>query len=350
MHTKGEKAMIKIGELSNITNISIQTIRYYESEGLIKPIEVDRWTNYRYYDQSSIERLCEIKYLKDLGFSLKEIKNLNDETIKEKISQIKLDIKKLTKNMQKLSTIRKERGCVKVNMFINDEKVIGKWNKIGIVKNKEDYNNNKFDEEFIFDYKELYFLPNGEQYWVFSWTKGTLYLNDRELPYEIIDDKLFIGVRDFITNEIDNYAIYEKIDSKYYTKDEIKIEDNTNIAFENDEQIIGFWESVDCIEEINQFNPNKPYRNEELYLQKYIIEPNGNLYEKFSDDEEIISINWTKNYIINNHNKTASKYIIKTIDDNDYMFVEWKSGDYQFGGKVSVYYVLKKINDLVKKH
>ena len=61
--------------------------------------------------------------------------------------------------MQKLSTIRKERGCVKVNMFINDEKVIGKWNKIGIVKNKEDYNNNKFDEEFIFDYKELYFLP-----------------------------------------------------------------------------------------------------------------------------------------------------------------------------------------------
>ena len=70
--------MIKIGELSNISGISIQTIRYYESEGLISPIEVDRWTNYRYYDERSIERLSEITYLKDLGFSLKEIKGLSE--------------------------------------------------------------------------------------------------------------------------------------------------------------------------------------------------------------------------------------------------------------------------------
>lgn len=334
--------MIKIGELSNLTNISIQTIRYYESEGLIKPTEVDKWTNYRYYDQNSINRLYEIKYLKDLGFSLKEIKNLSDETIKEKISQVKLDIIKLTNNIEKLSTIRKERGCFKVNMFINDEKVIGKWNKIGTVKNKEDYKNNKFDEENIFDYKELYFLPNGEQYWIFSWTKGILYLNDRELPYEIIDNKLFIGVKDFITDEIDNYAIYEKIDSKHYTKDEIKIKDNTNIQFENDESVIGFWETIDCVEEISQFNPNKKYRDDEFYLQKYIFEPNGTLYEKFSDEEDLFTINWSKNNVINKNSELTSKYIIKTIDENDYMFVEWKSGDYTFAGKISVYYVLKK--------
>ena len=55
--------MIKIGELSNLTNTSIQTIRYYESEGLIKPIEVDKWTNYRYYNQGNIKRLCEIKII-----------------------------------------------------------------------------------------------------------------------------------------------------------------------------------------------------------------------------------------------------------------------------------------------
>lgn len=70
--------MIKIGELSQIAGISIQTIRFYESEGLITPIEVDIWTNYRYYDERSIERLSEISYLKELGFSLKEIKNLSE--------------------------------------------------------------------------------------------------------------------------------------------------------------------------------------------------------------------------------------------------------------------------------
>ena len=215
--------MIKIGELSNITGVSIQAIRFYENEGLISPIEVDRWTNYRYYDESSIERLSEISYLKDLGFSLKEIKNLNEETIKEKISQVKLNIKKLTKNIEKLSTIRKDKGGFFMKNFVNDEKVIGKWKKLAVVKNKEDFTVNKFDDNDIFDFEQIYFLPNGEEYWVFSWTKGILYLKDRQLPYEIIDGKLFIGIVDYKTNTIDNYAIYEKVDNKHYTKEEISI-------------------------------------------------------------------------------------------------------------------------------
>lgn len=37
--------MIKIGELSKLTNISVKTIRFYEEEGLITPVEVDRWTS-----------------------------------------------------------------------------------------------------------------------------------------------------------------------------------------------------------------------------------------------------------------------------------------------------------------
>ena len=41
----------------------------------------------------------------------------------------------------------------------------------------------------IFNFKELYFLPQGEEYWVFIWTKGILYLKDRQLPYEIIDNR-----------------------------------------------------------------------------------------------------------------------------------------------------------------
>ena len=102
--------MIKIGELSNITGVSIQSIRYYEREGLISPIEVDRWTNYRYYDETSVVRISEILHLKDLGFSLNEIKNLDEKSIKEKISDAKISIKKLKQNIDKLSAIRKEKG------------------------------------------------------------------------------------------------------------------------------------------------------------------------------------------------------------------------------------------------
>ena len=70
--------MIKIGELSKLSGVSIQTIRFYEEKGLICPVMVDRWTNYRYYDESGVARLREIAHLKELCFSLKEIKDLKN--------------------------------------------------------------------------------------------------------------------------------------------------------------------------------------------------------------------------------------------------------------------------------
>lgn len=38
--------MIKIGELSKLSGVSIQTIRFYEEKGLICPVMVDRWTSW----------------------------------------------------------------------------------------------------------------------------------------------------------------------------------------------------------------------------------------------------------------------------------------------------------------
>lgn len=334
--------MIKIGELSNITGISIQAIRYYESEGLISPIEVDRWTNYRYYDESSIVRLSEISYLKDLGFSLKEIKNLDEKTIKEKISQVKLNIKKLTINIDHLSTIRKTKGGFVMRNFVNDPQVIGKWKKLAVVKNKEDFKNNNFCDEDIFDFKELYFLPNGENYWVLRWTKGILFLKERQLPYEIVDGILYIGIVDFKTNTIDNYVVYEKIDSKHYTRDEISIKDNTNIPFIKDNNAVGFWQTVDYVREFSDFSVGKQFWQKELWVKEYIFKPDGTLIASYGDNKTAV-INWSKNVVINKNVSTVSEYIIKEIDGETIMFVEWKSGDYTFGGEILGYYVFRKI-------
>lgn len=336
--------MIKIGQLSQLTRISIQTIRFYESEGLIMPIEVDRWTNYRYYDERSIERLSEISYLKELGFSLKEIKNLSEESIKEKISQTKNQIKKLSRNIHKLSSIVKEKGEFIMKHFVNDEQVVGKWKKIAVVKKKEDFKSNKFDDVEIFNFKELYFLPNGEEYWVFSWTKGILYLKDRQLPYEIIDNTLFVGVIDIKTNTIDNYVVYEKVDNKQYSKDEITIKDDTNIPFIRDEKVIGFWESIDFVTDVSKFDPNNKFWKEDLYLKKYTFEPDGTLLVSYNKIHDVYKINWSKSVVIDKNQSTVSEYLIKSIDNVNYMFIEWKSGDYTFGGNVRGYYILKKIN------
>ena len=335
--------MFKIGELSKITGLSIQAIRFYEEKGLISPIEVDRWTNYRYFDESSIERLSEISYLKDLGFSLDEIKNLDEQTIKQKISQAKNDIKKLISNISKLSSIKVDDKGVNMKKFVNDEKVVGKWQKIAVVKNKEDFFEGNFEDEAIFNINELYFLPKGEEYWIISWTKGFIYLKDRQLPYEIIGNNMFVGIVDKFTGNIDDWAVYEKVDNKVYSKNEIRIKDDTNIPFINDERVVGFWQTVDFVRNFSQFKPRKKFWKDDLVVKKYTFEPDGTLLVEINKTISIVRrMNWSKDVVINNENSTVSEYIIKEIDGHEYMFVEWKSGDYIFGGVVKGYYVFRK--------
>ena len=67
--------LYKIGDFSNISGISIRTLRYYDDIDLFKPKEVDLFTNYRYYTMEQLDDLKLINELKKIGFSLEEIKN-----------------------------------------------------------------------------------------------------------------------------------------------------------------------------------------------------------------------------------------------------------------------------------
>ena len=64
---------MKIGDVSELINIGIETLRYYEKIDLLLP--ANRTTSgYRIYDHRTIERLNFIQSAKSLGFNLKEIK------------------------------------------------------------------------------------------------------------------------------------------------------------------------------------------------------------------------------------------------------------------------------------
>lgn len=65
--------MLKIGEFSVLTQVSIKTLRYYDEVGLLKPARVDVDSGYRYYSASQVPRLHRILALKDLGFPLDRI-------------------------------------------------------------------------------------------------------------------------------------------------------------------------------------------------------------------------------------------------------------------------------------
>jgi len=71
--------MIRIGDFSNLSRVPVKTLRYYDEVGLLKPVHVDNFTGYRYYEYEQIPRLNRILALKDLGFSLEQIGHLLDE-------------------------------------------------------------------------------------------------------------------------------------------------------------------------------------------------------------------------------------------------------------------------------
>jgi len=64
---------LKIGEFARLGQVSVQTLRYYDSLGLLRPGDVDPMTNYRYYALDQLPDLMRILALKDLGFSLEQI-------------------------------------------------------------------------------------------------------------------------------------------------------------------------------------------------------------------------------------------------------------------------------------
>lgn len=68
-----------INEVAQMHKLTKRTLLYYERIGIFKPNYVDEETGYRYYSYDQFPYLKQIIYLKDLGFSLSEIKELLDD-------------------------------------------------------------------------------------------------------------------------------------------------------------------------------------------------------------------------------------------------------------------------------
>lgn len=70
--------MLKIGEFSKLSRVSVRMLRHYDEIGLLKPAETDRFTDYRYYREDQLPTVCRITALKDMGFSLADIVRILD--------------------------------------------------------------------------------------------------------------------------------------------------------------------------------------------------------------------------------------------------------------------------------
>ena len=79
--------MFLIGEVSKISQVSLRMLRYYDKNGLFKPQIINEDNGYRYYSAKQLDDLYRIVQLRDIGFSVSEIKELMGITDKEQYLQ-----------------------------------------------------------------------------------------------------------------------------------------------------------------------------------------------------------------------------------------------------------------------
>ena len=111
------KTKLKIGEFSQLMQVTIKTLRHYEQKGLLIPDEVDEWTGYRYYSIEQMQKLQTIRDLQRLGFSLDEIKDLCDsysctptiDQLTEKIEETEAQLRQLIARRDRLIDWRNAR-------------------------------------------------------------------------------------------------------------------------------------------------------------------------------------------------------------------------------------------------
>ncbi|RYZ71268.1 MAG: heavy metal-responsive transcriptional regulator [Proteobacteria bacterium] len=101
-----------IGGVAAITGVGVEAIRFYEREGLIRQPEKVRGTGHRQYDAPTVKRIVFIRRAKDLGFSLKEIKELLSLRVQSKAkcssvrSKAEVKLQEVEKKLAELMAIK----------------------------------------------------------------------------------------------------------------------------------------------------------------------------------------------------------------------------------------------------
>jgi len=243
--------------------------------------------------------------------------------------------------------------------FEDDPEIVGKWETIGEYPVKKDFYAGRFCDNSWFGkvVKEIYFLPQGKGYWVFrGWTKGLLLMESGVCSsansYEIEEHDG--GRYMFINHKSYNYRrggrptviVLRQVDNKEYSSWNIARKDNLDMPFVNDELIIGKWESIDYCRDKDDWMPRKPSWGQEpqLFFKEITFLENGSctsVYgtETISGDHRQV---WTKGYVLRKYNQTACAYEIRRVNGMDYLILEWKSGDYIWGGLDTDYYIFAR--------
>lgn len=118
------KRYLKIGELAKLAEITVRTLHYYDEVGLLKPVQVTE-SGHRLYDLESFSELYRIMAMKDMGFSLDEIKSFIDSKDNDLLQLIQIQLFRVQEEIAKkqllLGKLLKLENSVKENNKLSAE-------------------------------------------------------------------------------------------------------------------------------------------------------------------------------------------------------------------------------------
>lgn len=362
--------MIKIGDFAKICNVSAQTLRYYDTEGILKADVIDPSSGYRFYSLDAVEKYKQIQFYKDLGFTLEEIKQIqaaSDDTVQKMLKRrkdaLKSDIQFLKTQIQKIDDASK-KDTPKVTVpdifqlpFEDDPKVVGKWELCGELLDENDLSATAQTDYY---HKELVFLPGGAFVWNYCWTKGILYRIDHRYNFPIPNDYRLVEKQDvrymileYMSNQcIDEGAdatllLYRQVDNVSYTDLQSRPRvDSTDLPLIEDDTVLGEWTYADFVDNVAEFDPNhKRFSVSSGYISGMCFLARGictRTWHTRSGHSNHVTLRYTKGTLLNDANMVAEAYHIKEIEGREYLFVQHKSGDYQYGGMEPCWYVFQR--------
>lgn len=239
--------------------------------------------------------------------------------------------------------------------FIDDPEVCGKWEMIDIVPTREHfvYGKQKCGHRAWLD--ELYFIDGGQKYWALAgWTKGYLFTYGAawqftlKNKYTVEEDGghklLFLEMKHWrdgggLGEGVPEIWVYEKTEDRHYaSKKDIRLCDNIDYPFIIDESVLGKWVAFDFLINRGDFDPDKRIWKDEIWVEEIEFKDNGEFAIK-AQGRKPYSIRWTKGLTLSKKDMTACAYEKIVRDGREYLIMEWKSGDYSFGGGRIYWYV-----------
>ena len=115
--------MRTISQVAELAGISIRTLQYYDEIGLLKPSELTQ-SGYRLYNDEALQKLQQILFFKELGFKLKDIREILEKPDFDRIAAFKkqkelllLKRNRTDRLIQLLSRLEKGEQCMSFKEF-----------------------------------------------------------------------------------------------------------------------------------------------------------------------------------------------------------------------------------------